>query len=188
MTLRDIRSTDRELLLAWRNQPDVAQWMFTDHNITPEEHDEWLTSMLLDPKVKYWMIEVDQAPQGVVHLASISSVQKRCKWGMYLGEPAARGTGAADAASFLSLDWAFRQLCMEQVICEVLATNERALRLYERVGFRRDDYLRSHVTKGSTTHDVVVMSILQKAWELLRPDLLGRLQRHNLIGGATEQD
>ena len=183
MTLRDIRSTDRDLMLEWRNQPDVAQWMFTDHVITPNEHELWFTVMLLDPKVKYWMIEVDQAPQGVVHLASISSVQKRCEWGMYLGAQAARGTGAAEAATFLSLDWAFRQLHMEQVICEVLATNERALRLYERVGFHRDDYLRSHVTKGSTTHDVVVMSILQTAWEVFRPELLGRLQRLNLIGG-----
>jgi UDP-4-amino-4,6-dideoxy-N-acetyl-beta-L-altrosamine N-acetyltransferase len=175
-------------LLAWRNQPDVAQWMFTDHVITAQEHEQWLTSMLLDPKVKYWMIEVDDVPQGVVHLASISSVQRRCEWGMYLGEQAARGTGAAEAATFLSLDWAFRQLGMEQVICEVLATNDRALRLYERVGFRRDDYLRSHVTKGSTTHDVVVMSILQTAWEKLRPELHGRLQRQNLIAGAAAQD
>ena len=175
-------------MLAWRNQPDVAQWMFTDHVITAQEHEQWLTAMLLDPKLKYWMIEIDDVPQGVVHLASISSVQKRCEWGMYLGEQAARGTGAAEAATFLSLDRAFRQLGMEQVICEVLATNERALRLYERVGFRRDDYLRAHVTKGSTTHDVVVMNILQTAWEVLRPELLGRLERQNLIGGAAAQD
>jgi UDP-4-amino-4,6-dideoxy-N-acetyl-beta-L-altrosamine N-acetyltransferase len=107
---------------------------------------------------------------------------------MYLGAQAARGTGAAEAASFLSLDWAFRELGMERVTCEVLATNERALRLYERVGFRRDEYLRSHLSKGSATHDVVVMSILQTAWEVLRPELLSRLQQRNLIAGATAQD
>lgn len=180
LTLRDIRSSDRDLVLTWRNQPDVARWMFTDHVIEHDEHAAWFDAMLEDPSKKYWIIEVDHVPQGVVHLTSISQTHQRCEWGLYLGEQAARGTGAAEGASFLSLDAAFGELGMERVTCEVLAPNDRALRLYERIGFRRQGS-RCHVSESSVQHDVVVLSISRSEWADGRPALLARLQQRNVI-------
>jgi UDP-4-amino-4,6-dideoxy-N-acetyl-beta-L-altrosamine N-acetyltransferase len=186
LTLRSVRMSDRDLLLGWRNQPEVARWMFTDHLISVEEHAVWFSAMLEDPNVRYWIIELDHVPQGVVHLTSISSIHQRCEWGIYLGETTARGTGAAEAASFLSLDAAFSDLSMERVTCEVLATNERALGLYKRIGFRREGCLRSYVTKSSERHDVLVMSILRPEWETLRPGIVDRLQQRMLIEAPTD--
>jgi UDP-4-amino-4,6-dideoxy-N-acetyl-beta-L-altrosamine N-acetyltransferase len=149
-----------------------------------EEHAAWFAAMLEDPSMKYWIIEVDDVPQGVVHLTSISPTHRRCEWGLYLGEQDARGTGAAEGASFLSLDVAFGELGMERVTCEVLATNDRALRLYERIGFRCEGCLRSYVSKSSVRHDVVVMSILRSEWANLRLAILTRLRKRNVITGA----
>lgn len=187
LTLRNVRVSDRDLVLGWRNQPEVSRWMFTDHVITVEEHAVWFAAMLEDPNVRYWIIELDHVPQGVVHLTSIASIHQRCEWGIYLGETTARGTGAGEAASFLSLDAAFSELRMERVTCEVLATNERALGLYERIGFRREGCLRSYVTKGSVRHDVLVMSILRPEWATVRPGILSRLQQRHLIEGSTDR-
>jgi UDP-4-amino-4,6-dideoxy-N-acetyl-beta-L-altrosamine N-acetyltransferase len=183
LRLRDVRASDRDRVLAWRNQPDVAQWMFTDHVITSQEHEKWFTAMLRDRDVKYWIIENDDVALGVIHLTSISSTHEVCEWGMYLGEQSARGTGAAEGAAFLSIDFAFSELGVQRVTCEVIAGNERALRLYERVGFRHEGLLRSHVTKAGEPHDVVLMAILRTEWADLRSELIERLRQRNLITG-----
>jgi UDP-4-amino-4,6-dideoxy-N-acetyl-beta-L-altrosamine N-acetyltransferase len=185
LTLRDIDSRDSERMLAWRNQEDVRRWMYTDHVIGLDEHARWFTSMLQNDAMRYWIIELDAVPVGVIHLTEVSLEHRRCEWGMYLGEESARGTGAAEAATFLSLDTAFGALGMQRVTCEVLAGNDRALRLYERVGFRREGHLRSVVHKGSERHDVVVMGLLQPEWETLRPGILGRLRQPILIDGSS---
>jgi len=34
--LRDIQSEDKEKILKWRNLPEVAKYMYTDHYVTPK--------------------------------------------------------------------------------------------------------------------------------------------------------
>ena len=184
LTLREVASADSDRMLAWRNQEDVRQWMYTDHVIEPIEHARWFTSMLHNDAMRYWVIDLDSVPVGVVHLSAISRENRVCEWGMYLGDPVARGTGAAEAAMFLSLERAFGDFEMSRVTCEVLAGNERALRLYERVGFRREGYIRSRIAKGPDRRDVVVMGILQPEWETLRVGISNGLQQRRLIDGS----
>lgn len=186
LKLRDINVGDSERLLEWRNQDDVRRWMYTDHVIRRDEHALWFKSMMQNDSMRYWIIELDAVPVGAIHLTAMSVTHRRCEWGMYLGESSARGTGAAEAATFLSLDAAFGALNMQRVTCEVLAGNERALGLYERVGFRREGYLRSAVVNASERHDVVVMGLLRPEWETLRPGILGRLRQRILIDGSSE--
>ena len=46
--LRPLREEDRDRLLAWRNSPEVAPYMYADHAITPEEHARWFTGIAGD--------------------------------------------------------------------------------------------------------------------------------------------
>jgi RimJ/RimL family protein N-acetyltransferase len=61
----------------------------------------------------------------------------------------------------LLLRHAFLDLNLNRVGLEVLADNEQAIRLYERVGFRTEGRLRSHVCKEGRFKDVLVMGILR---------------------------
>lgn len=186
LRLRGVEAADGEQVLRWRNQDDVRRWMYTDHLISQEEHEQWFASMRQDPTKQYWIIELEDLPVGVIHLSDISRQHRRCEWGMYLGSDAARGTGAAESAAFLSLDAAFGEIGMQRVTCEVLVGNERAIRLYERVGFRREGLLRSMIARGSERYDVIVMGVLQSEWAILRPGLVGRMRNRGFIGeGAS---
>lgn len=186
LTIRPLAAEDRERVFEWRNRPDVREWMYTDREITEPEHHEWFASVLRDPTRRYWAFEWESAPVGVVHLADISVDQARCEWGIYVAEAAGRGTGTALGAAFLSLDAAFSELRLARVSCEALSTNERAIALYERVGFRREGLRRSHVRRGSGERaDVVVFGLLRPEWEVLRPGLLARLSDRRILNAEV---
>ena len=46
VALRPLAAGDGARLLAWRNLPEIARWMYSDHVIGAEEHDRWLVGAL----------------------------------------------------------------------------------------------------------------------------------------------
>ena len=63
-----------------------------------------------------------------------------------------------------SLDMAFDELELNRVVVEVLVGNDRALRLYESLGFRREGLLRERAWQSAGPRDVVTMPILASEW------------------------
>ena len=68
---------------------------------------------------------------------------RRARFGIFLGDRHGRGLGTE--ATRLVLDWGFNMLGLANVLLEVLTDNERAIRAYERAGFRRLGVRRSAV-------------------------------------------
>ncbi|MDP3383413.1 MAG: GNAT family N-acetyltransferase, partial [Phenylobacterium sp.] len=85
--LRDVTPADRDRLRVWRNQPAVAQWMYTDAQISEADHARWFAAALSDPTRRYWIIELDGEPVGLANLADISEANRRCAWAYYLASP-----------------------------------------------------------------------------------------------------
>ncbi|HMR94756.1 MAG TPA: UDP-4-amino-4,6-dideoxy-N-acetyl-beta-L-altrosamine N-acetyltransferase [Microthrixaceae bacterium] len=168
--LEPVAEPDRGLILDWRNQPDVARWMYTNHSISAAEHDAWFDGMVASPLHHYWILSWRSEPAGVVHLIR-DPQEYRAEWGIYVASNRVRGTGAASGAAFLSLERAFGDLGVGRVTCEALSDNSRALALYERVGFRREGYLRGHVTRGTEVRDVVCLGLMEAEWATLRVGL-----------------
>lgn len=70
------------------------------------------------------------------------------------------GRGYGSAAARLVLDHAFGTVGLHRVGLEVYDFNPRALRAYERVGFRREGVLRDALRWDGQWHDAVLMSVL----------------------------
>jgi UDP-4-amino-4,6-dideoxy-N-acetyl-beta-L-altrosamine N-acetyltransferase len=168
--LREVGPEDSERLLRWRNLPDVARWMKSTHEIGRSEHDRWFRGVLARERRIHWLILVDGEPVGTVNISAIDPGTRRCEWGLYLGEEAARGTGAALGASVLSLDLAFEVHGMSVVECEVKPDNDRAIALYERLGFQRA----GHRQTGGT--ELVLYEMSAQNWAAVRPVALDRLR------------
>lgn len=179
--IRRVTPGDRDRLREWRNRPEVARWMFTDHQITQDEHNSWFERMLDDPSQRYWVVSWDDVPVGIVNITDINLQHRRCSWGIYLAEPGARGTGAAEGACLLSLNHAFDGLGLGRVMCETLHDNRRAIALYERIGFRREGYHRAHVWRGGESFDVVSFGLLATDWATLRPGHVDRLRARGAL-------
>jgi UDP-4-amino-4,6-dideoxy-N-acetyl-beta-L-altrosamine N-acetyltransferase len=188
LSLRPTAEADRDQIRRWRNQPDVARWMYTQHEITEAEHAAWFARHLVDPHARSWVIEWDGTGVGVVNLSGIDPDTRRAEWGIYVADARARGTGAAEGATFLSLDQAFGPVQLDQVSCEAVAGNERAIRLYERMGFRRVGDQPVTVVRGDDRFEIVELALRADEWAAVRPDHRDRLVSRGVLGEDVAHD
>lgn len=165
LVLRPLRRGDRERLLDWRNRPEVARYMYSDHTIGESEHDAWLAAALKDPRRRYWIIELERRPVGLVGLYGIDRRAERCFWAFYLADPAVRGRGVGRRVEAAVLRYVFEELRLEWLYCEVLAGNRPVIRLHESMGFERDALLVRHVRKSDGWHDVVRLRQSRARWK-----------------------
>ena len=164
LVLRPLAAADSAQVLTWRNSPEVAAFMYTDHVIGPQEHSAWLKATLGADDRRYWIIELDGAGVGVAHVVRIDPVNRRCEWGFYLADPATRGRGVGACVQYAVIEHVFTRLGLNKLWCEALAANTRALDLYESFGFRREALLRDHVLKHGRFRDVVGLGLLAAEW------------------------
>lgn len=174
--LRDVREDDRERLLAWRNSPEVAAYMYSDHEIDRQEHDRWFDVARLEARRRYWIIEVDGEPVGLANLADIDLRHRRCAWAYYLASPTVRGLGVGSYVEFQVIEYVFATLGLDKLWCEVLISNEAVWRLHELHGFQREALYREHVLKGGRKVDVVGLGLLASDWARHRPAMAQRLR------------
>lgn len=177
VALRPVTAADSAQLLAWRNSPAVSAYMYTDHEISPEEHARWLAGALAASDRRYWIIEDDRAPVGLANLVNIDTTRRRCEWAYYLGEASVRGRGVGAAVELLMLDHVFGDLGLNKLWCEVLLENEAVWRLHESFGFVREAHYRDHVLKAGRFQDVVGLGLLAADWAKARPACALRLEQ-----------
>lgn len=181
VVLRASQATDRDRLLAWRNQPEIAAWMYTDHEITAAEHARWFAAALEDPRRRYWIIEADGEAVGLANLYDIDGQARRCAWAYYIAGAAARGKGVGACAEFLVIERVFGELGLNKLWCEVLVENTGVLNMHRSFGFEREALLRQHVWKGAEPRDVIGLGLLAADWAGRRAESLARLRRRGFV-------
>jgi UDP-4-amino-4,6-dideoxy-N-acetyl-beta-L-altrosamine N-acetyltransferase len=178
--LRPLAAADSNRVLAWRNQPDIRRWMYTDHVISPAEHDRWFAGALTDATRTYWIIELDGAPVGLANLADINATHHRADWAYYLADPAVRGRGVGAFVEFFVIEHVFGVLGLDKLWCEVLVDNEAVWKLHEAFGFQREALFRRHAWKSGEPHDVVGLGLLATDWAAQREASRERLRGRGL--------
>jgi diamine N-acetyltransferase len=100
----------------------------------------------------------DQAPVGWTSLSHIDHRNGTAEFGILLGERRDQGLGTE--ATRLTLDWGFTVLGLHNIMLGVAAWNERAIRVYTRVGFREVGRRRGAGLTMGRRYDAVYMDLL----------------------------
>lgn len=135
--LRQLRIEDAEISYKWRNNPQI--WKYTPYNpgrlITPEIEREWLINVLncKDQRRFAICVQPDDKYIGNVQLLDINDVEAELH--LFIGEPDYWGMGIGEAATTLTLDYAFHILNLSRVKLTVDKDNLTAIRLYKKQGF-----------------------------------------------------
>jgi UDP-4-amino-4,6-dideoxy-N-acetyl-beta-L-altrosamine N-acetyltransferase len=138
--LRPALDADRDLVLGWRNQPEVRRASFTTHVIAAEEHRAWWQAARADDTRRVLVFEYRDRPAGVVTFADIDAAQRSAAWGFYL-DVAGLNERAELLPAWLELErdavgHAFDDLGLDRLGGETLAWNTQVLALHRRFGFR----------------------------------------------------
>jgi len=181
VTLRALAAADKDRLLEWRNQPEIARWMYNDHDIVADEHERWFWAALADDTRRYWIIQMDGRPVGLANLYDLAPRQRKTGWAYYLADPAVRGKGVGAYVEFWVIDHVFRDLGLAKLWCEVLVDNEAVWKLHESFGFQREALFRQHVWRRGEPLDVVGLGLLADDWKRARPVSRQRLEEKGFV-------
>ena len=102
---------------------------------------------------------------GFIGLDGINWVHGETWLGIGIGDRRYWGQGYGTEAVRLILAYAFAELNLYRVTLNVFAYNERAIRSYEKAGFKIEGRVRGAVKRDGNRSDLVFMGILRPEWE-----------------------
>ena len=161
--LRSIADVELELMRAWRNASAVRTNMYTQHEISHEEHLAWWAKTKLRTDQKYFMYEMAGAPIGIAAFTRIDIQSQNSAWAFYASPSAPRGTGSK--MEFLMLEHAFGTLQLHKLYCEVLAFNAPVIKLHQKFGFKVEGVFRDQYKIDDNFVDTYRLGILAAEWQ-----------------------
>ena len=94
--LRPAHGSDRDLVLGWRNHPEVRAVSLTQHEIGAEEHARWWSAVQQDPEREVLVYDRRGVPAGVVTFFDIDRAAGSAWWGYYLDNAGLSARGISD--------------------------------------------------------------------------------------------
>lgn len=107
---------------------------------------------------------------GFVSLFEIDWTNGDSLVGIGLGDRDYWGQGYGSDAMDLILRYAFEELNLYRVSLVVFEYNERAIRVYEKVGFRIEGHGRGRLLREGRRWDLIHMGILREEWQIARSE------------------
>lgn len=101
---------------------------------------------------------------GFVELDGVLWTHRNAWLAVGIGERTHWGHGYGAEAVGLALDFAFRELNLHRMQLTVFSYNERAIRLYEKLGFRREGVYREFLERDGERHDMYIYGLLRREW------------------------
>ena len=173
--LRSIADNEVELMREWRNWPAVRANMYTQHEISQEEHLVWWEKSKVRTDQKYFMYELEGAAQGIANFTGIDIQHQNSAWAFYASPSAKIGTGSK--MEFLMLEYAFDKLQLHKLYCEVLAFNTSVIKLHQKFGFNIEGVFRAHHKMNENFVDIYRLGILASEWREHRQAIYEKLTK-----------
>jgi len=164
--LRAVERSDIPAFVRWFNDPEVRQYLSMYLPLSQAQEERWFERQLEDESGHVFAIETAEGIHiGNVGLHGIDWKNRKAFCGIVIGEKAYWNQGyGADALRAL-LRFGFEELNLHRVFLHVYDFNGRAIRCYEKVGFRYEGRLRqSQFTEGRYV-DELIMAMLREEWE-----------------------
>ena len=164
----DVSSDLQEQVRLWRNNEDVNKYMYTNHQISKEEHQGWIEKLKKEDSTKAWIIKYENKPVGLAQLSKIDYENKTTEWGFYIADESIRGKGIGSAALYKLMEYVFDEMNFDKMHTKVLENNPTALKLYEKFGFKKERELKEKLERTDKQINIFIMCILKEEWKALK--------------------
>lgn len=160
--IRKVTEQDLLMVLAWRNHAEVRRYMFTQHEITLDEHRNWFANASLDPS--RCLLIVEEAGQAIGYV-QFSKVEDGgvADWGFYARPDAPKGTGRK--LGVMALNHAFGPLKLHKVCGQAIARNQASIAFHQRLGFVLEGVLRDQQRINGAYRSLHCFGLLSTEWQ-----------------------
>ncbi|MCT7514873.1 UDP-4-amino-4,6-dideoxy-N-acetyl-beta-L-altrosamine N-acetyltransferase [Aliarcobacter cryaerophilus] len=129
----DLSQDQKKMILEWRNRLDIQKWMYTQNDISLEEHLDFINSLKTIKDKLYFLVKKDNIYIGVIYFTQIKP-NESLHMGIYTN-PDLKGYGKILLETIIY--FSFEILKVEKIFSEVYFENERAFSLYKIYGFKK---------------------------------------------------
>ena len=159
LNFRKLEYDDLEFLNEVRNLYS-EEFLHDSRNFSLSETQSWF----LQFKPDYYIIEEDKNKIGYFRISNYSEVNSN----LYIGadiHPNFKGKGYGFISYKEFIPILFEKYNLNKISLEVLSTNNIAISLYNKLGFKLEGVKRQEVNKNGRYVDSIIMSILKEEYE-----------------------
>ena len=158
LEFRKLMSDDLPFLVEVRNEC-CEEFLHNSHQYSYYETVEWFENT----NPMFWVIMWDDIKIGYFRTSNYSKENRNIYMGADLHKDF-RGKGLAYESYMKFIPILGEELNLHKISLEVLETNQRAIKLYERIGFVHEGVKRDEVFKNGKWVDSIIMSMLNEEW------------------------
>ena len=127
----DLTLEEKKMILSWRNNDKVKQWMYNTDDISIENHLNFIESLKNTTNKLYFLVKENDIYLGVIDFTNIS--EKNCDFGLYANIDL-KGVGVKLLDTIC--DYTFNTLNIKYLNGEVFKENIKAISLYRKFKFK----------------------------------------------------
>jgi len=165
--LSPVSGDDAERCTEWLNDFEVAANLnILTQIISLESEKKWLESVQLKQDYVFAIILREQEKMiGTTGLTKINYIDRCAEFGIFIGDKNHWNRGIGTEAAQLTLDFAFNVLNLKNVMLKVFSYNKRAIKSYEKAGFKLIGSRRCAKIIAGEYYDDVYMDVLADEFE-----------------------
>lgn len=162
--LRPIKASDiNRRYLSWLNDAEVTKYIETGQFPVTKKDLETFYKEIKKSRtdVMFAMIEKKTGSHiGNIKLGGINWVHRYADLGIMIGDKKYWGKGCGAEACTLLLEYAFNRLNLNKVFLGIYATHKKAIRTYQKSGFKIEGKLKNMLIIDGKYTDKILMGIL----------------------------
>ena len=164
--IRVMEKGDAPFLHSLYNNPDIMSYWFEEAHLSLQALEKSFDDDIENEKNRQFIVMHDNQRIGVVELVGIDWKHRHAEFTIMIA-PEHQGNGYAHPATKRAIEYGFSTLNLHKLFLYVDKVNEKAIHVYEKMGFEVEGVAREMFFVNGTYHDAVVMGIFQR-------DVLGR--------------
>ena len=158
--LRPVLDEDSSVLFEWINDRDLVVFNSPYRPVSEAEHRAWFESLGERVDRVFFIIEDVETSSaiGSCQLLNIHPLHQTAELQIRIGRQNFQNAGAGSDAVRQLVTFGFKKLNLRRIALQVFATNDRAIRVYEKNGFVREGLLREAACIDGRWVDIVCMA------------------------------
>lgn len=166
VVLRPVRMDDAPRFVKWFNDPEVCYFVMTG-GVKLKEEQKWIKERI-QGKVKDVFLCVDTKEGthiGSIDLNKINKKNRHASFGIVIGDKKYWNKAFGSEAARLIIGYGFTKLKLHRIDLDVYSYNQRAIKVYKRLGFKKEGIKREHRLWKGKFYDSYLMSVLDREWK-----------------------
>ena len=161
--IRAMNLDDIELLLKWKEDPEISFLLGRELPISIENQKIWYEKTINDNKKRKFIIETENGKIiGLIGIMNIDLKNRHCECGITIGEKEYWGKGLAKEALNVLIKFLFVEWNMNRIYAKINDYNEKSINLFQSLGFQVDGKMKDFIFTENKFYDLIILSLKRR--------------------------